>query len=82
VAVVPNPSREVCTLSFTAIAEGRAVLSLYDAQGRPMRVLFDGDVSEGQQVRVRQEVSALDPGVYPYQLLLNGRQVYGRLMVQ
>ena len=82
VSVVPNPSRDITTLSFKAVSEGRAVLSLYDVQGRPMRVLFDGMVTEGQEVRVRQEVSALDPGVYPYQLLLNGRMVHGRLMVQ
>jgi hypothetical protein len=70
VSAQPNPAREICTLSFRSEVEGRAVLSLYDAQGRPMRVLFDG------------VVSGLEPGVYPYQLLIGGRMGHGRLVVE
>jgi len=82
VDVWPNPTRDMCTLQFKPAMDGRAVLTLYDAQGRPMRVLFDAQVTMGQDVRVRHDVAGLERGVYPYQLQIDGRITHGRLMVQ
>jgi hypothetical protein len=51
VLVAPNPSNGLLRLSFNTVRSTRLSATLFDAQGRKTRQLFDADFSAGTQVQ-------------------------------
>jgi catechol 2,3-dioxygenase-like lactoylglutathione lyase family enzyme len=61
-AVSPNPGRGRTTFSFALPASGRARLAVYDAAGREVALLVDGEVPAGRHEAHWNAAAA--PGVY------------------
>jgi hypothetical protein len=76
--VSPNPFVGRANVSFT-LAEASAVrLVVYDALGRQVAVLVDGQVEAGSHTAVF-DASSLASGTYVYRLVANGQVQTGRL---
>ena len=65
--VVANPIRSGATVRFTLDAPGAARVALYDALGRQVAVLADGEMTAGVQT-ARLDAGALATGVYVLRL--------------
>jgi hypothetical protein len=68
----PNPVRESFTIVFTAKAQMRTVLDIYNLQGKQIRQENFGTIPAGIQVR-NVSVATLAPGIYLY-ILRTGTQ--------
>lgn len=62
--VYPNPLRRAATLRFTVRRQQPVTVSLYDALGRRVRVLFDAVAGAGQWQHVSVDGSGLASGTY------------------
>jgi hypothetical protein len=69
---VPNPARDMVEISYTLAGRSDVTLSLYDGNGRLVRVLDRGAREMGERT-VQVDVSGLASGVYHYRLTANGR---------
>lgn len=72
ISVKPQPAHNWFEVCFTARANGRVELDLFDASGRRLCRLFEGTVSAGKE-KIRFKLTdaqgrALAPGVYFLQL--------------
>jgi uncharacterized repeat protein (TIGR01451 family) len=76
-AVFPNPFSEMATVAVQGAANNEAAIRLYDLTGRMVRhQSFTGGV-----IRIQKE--SLPPGLYFYEILLNGMPVgNGKLAVE
>ncbi len=64
--------RTTGTLAFTVPSAGVATVMLYDALGREVAMLFDGEVAPGQAYEATVSASVLAPGVYVARLVHSG----------
>jgi hypothetical protein len=48
----PNPFNPVTTIDFSLAADGRATIRVFDAAGRVVRTLVDGDIEPGEHEAV------------------------------
>ncbi len=80
--VYPNPFATETTIQFTAAENGKAAVELYDINGAKIRILFSGNVAEGQVYSVPVGDAQLPKGIYVY-MISNGKQKYtGRIIKQ
>jgi Leucine-rich repeat (LRR) protein len=70
----PNPFSVQTTITFTARENGRAVLDLYDLQGKKVQGVFDAEVQAGDHRQAEVKGSRLGQGLYLLRLV-NGSQV-------
>ena len=70
VRVYPNPAKSIASLSFASTG-GRAVVKLFDLQGRLMAIVADRDLNKGEQV-VQISTGRLAPGTYIVSLQQGG----------
>lgn len=63
IKVSPNPSGGELLLRFTVQRATQLSASLYDAQGRQLRTIFDTHFSAGTQVQSK-DLSIVPPGIY------------------
>ena len=75
----PNPVSSTTTISFTS-PNAHVVITLYDAQGRFMLKIAEGQYPAGMH-RVRFDRSSLNSGNYFYQVKINGIGVTKRMLV-
>jgi hypothetical protein len=82
---MPNPLRGQGTVAFTLSRPGRASLALYDAGGRRVRVLAEGEFAAGERrVTVEARDAAgrpLSAGLYWVRLEAEGRSLSQRLLL-
>ncbi len=64
----PNPFNPSTTLSFAVSKRQTVKLSLYDLQGRPLRLLFTGYADPGVTQQVKLEAEGLSSGMYVVKL--------------
>ncbi len=77
----PSPFVAGTDLEFAVPEAGRVTLRIYDAQGRAVATLFDGEV-EGQTVRhVRLEASRLAAGIYFERMEYRGLRLAQKLIL-
>lgn len=69
----PNPFRHATTLEFENDKAGPVRLTMYDALGREVAVLFDGYVPAGTPRRAVLDAQGLAPGLYVCRLDAAGR---------
>lgn len=78
----PNPAHGATTLEYTLARAGHVRLSIYDAAGRRVQVLRDGDVAAGahrERFALRDEAGReLASGLYLVQLEAEGRVITRR----
>ncbi len=78
-SVAPNPARRATALTATHPA-GPVTLDVFDALGRRVARVFDGEAAAGVQ-RLTVDTSGLAPGVYVVRLTAGGRVTSARLSV-
>lgn len=77
----PNPFNPSTTIAFTAPADGRALLAVYDALGTRVATAFDSDVRRGESVSVPFDAAALPGGVYFYTVTIGESTRTGKMLL-
>jgi len=70
----PNPFNPATSIQFTLPEDGRATLKVYDAVGREVATLFDGEAQAGRYYRVNFDAARLSSGIYFSRLEFGGKQ--------
>lgn len=60
----PNPFSASTQIRFKAEASGKATIGVYDLNGSLVKVLFDGELEEGETKELTLEGTALSSGIY------------------
>lgn len=76
----PNPFYEETLIEFYLDEPGRALLELFDPQGRQVRTLVDGDLGEGLH-QVSLHPAELEAGYYYYKLTFGNQSETKKLIV-
>lgn len=76
----PNPFNPVTAISYRLAEPGMVRLAVYDALGRELSVLDEGNRSAGLHT-VRFDAGALSGGMYIYQLRFNGETQTRKMML-
>ena len=81
----PNPSRSDITVGFALPRAGAVTLRMYDVSGRIVRTLLDATLPPGPRTvhwdRRTSSGRLADPGVYFYELRVNGSRLAKRVVV-
>jgi hypothetical protein len=80
-AIFPNPASDAATVSFRAVADGKAKAELFNQLGQRVLVLFDGEVSSGQLYTLPLDGQQLAIGLYECHLVVNGKVQQRRLII-
>jgi hypothetical protein len=75
-----NPVRGAATVVFSLPRAGRATVELFDAAGRRVRLLLEGERAAGEH-RLRFESAGIPSGVYFYRLKFENQQRVQRCVV-
>ena len=75
----PNPTSRDATILFSVPTSGHVVLSVYDALGRQVATLFDGQATAGEQRTVVLKGENLSSGDYYYRVTANGKTKTSRI---
>ncbi|MEM8485676.1 MAG: T9SS type A sorting domain-containing protein [Bacteroidota bacterium] len=76
----PNPFNPVATISYDVPVDGHIKLAVYDAQGRMVKVLVDGQQAAGRY-SASFDGSGLASGVYVYRLEAAGKSFSKTMML-
>ena len=76
----PNPFNPSTSIRFLLPEAGRATLTVFDALGRPVAVVADGEFEAGAH-QVDFRAAGLPSGSYTYMLSAGGRTVARRMML-
>jgi hypothetical protein len=79
--VAPNPFSLRTTLSFTADADGPAVVAVYNAQGQPVARLFEGTLQKGKAYQWTFDGSTQPAGLYVARLKTGNQVRHQRLVL-
>ena len=69
IRLFPNPSSHSNTIRFNGVSEQHATIQLYDLQGRFIRPIYEGKLSDKQEITTN--ISDLSSGMYFYAILIN-----------
>lgn len=64
----PNPFNPTTTIKFSVPADDNANLTVFNALGQEVAILFNGEVKAGTQYEVTFDAKSLSSGVYFYRL--------------
>lgn len=79
-SIYPNPFNPSTTISYTMASTGNARVAVYDALGREMSVLVNGNVSAGQHSQIFN-ASNMATGVYFVVLQAEGQKSVERMIL-
>jgi hypothetical protein len=71
----PNPCDDYTRIGFTTREAGHVKITLFDFSGRTVKILFDDHRPAGS-FHITTDTRLLKPGLYYYQMALNGRTEY------
>ncbi|MBF9236657.1 T9SS type A sorting domain-containing protein [Hymenobacter sp. BT683] len=75
----PNPTSKDATINFSVPKSGHVVVSVYDALGRQVTTLFDGEAAAGEPKTVVLKGEHLGTGNYYYRIVANGQTKTSRI---
>ena len=75
----PNPTNKDATILFSVPVSGHVLVNVYDALGRRVTTLFDGEAVAGEQRTVRLKGADLPSGNYYYRVIANGQTKTNRI---
>ncbi len=81
-AVQPNPARERTTLAFSLRHTQRVQLAVYDAQGKAVAQLFDGEAEGGRTYAVEWQAATHPSGMYLGRLVTQDGVVHRKIVLQ
>ncbi|MGB2867085.1 MAG: FG-GAP-like repeat-containing protein [Bacteroidota bacterium] len=77
----PNPFNPTTTIEFSLQEDGLATLKLYDALGREVATLLDGERKAGYYRSATIGASRLGSGMYIYRLEANGKLLSRKMLL-
>lgn len=77
----PNPTTGQSKVTFKTNKSTRAVLEVYDMNGRNVKTIFDADVQKGEEYNIDFDGSYLAKGVYIYRLTTPHETVVKKFMI-
>ena len=80
--VYPNPTSKEATINFSVPKTGHVLVSVYDAMGRPVATLYDGEALAGEQRSVVLKGSTLAAGTYTYRVVVGGKTKTNRVILE
>ncbi|GAA4381567.1 T9SS type A sorting domain-containing protein [Hymenobacter koreensis] len=75
----PNPTTSDATINFSVPKTGRVMVQVYDAMGRPVTTLFNGEVLADETKSVVLKGAALGSGTYYYRVTADGKTKTNRI---
>jgi hypothetical protein len=78
----PNPASAITNIEFTAVAEGRFSLALYDLKGSLLKNLAAGKTESNQFFSFELDVTAYPAGVFLVKLTTGQGVLTKRIVVQ
>ncbi|MFC6225695.1 T9SS type A sorting domain-containing protein [Hymenobacter artigasi] len=78
----PNPTSKDATINFSVPKTGHVLVSVYDALGRPVATLFDGEATAGEQRSVVLKGASLASGIYTYRVVADGKTRTNRVSLE
>ncbi|GAA3975978.1 T9SS type A sorting domain-containing protein [Hymenobacter antarcticus] len=78
----PNPTSQDATINFSVPKTGHVLVSVYDAMGRPVATLFDGEATAGEQRSVVLKGASLASGIYTYRVVAGGKTRTNRVSLE
>ncbi|MBO9732405.1 MAG: hypothetical protein J7623_27435 [Chitinophaga sp.] len=80
VTAFPNPYSDLITFRYVAPENGKALLALYDLEGRLIQVVFNGEVSKGSVQQVQYHVAGNSRVLLIYRLTIGQFTATGKIM--
>jgi hypothetical protein len=82
ISAYPNPFHDRVTLEWTASANERVRLEIFDMRGNRVAVLFDGNVTKGQRYSYEWTANGCKDPFYQYRLTSSKNVSNGKLVVK
>ncbi|HTF19648.1 MAG TPA: T9SS type A sorting domain-containing protein [Chryseolinea sp.] len=80
ITAYPNPFHDRVKLEWTASANERVKLEIYDMRGNRVKVLYEGNVSKGQRYSFEWSASNCGDPFYYYRLTSSKNVTHGKLV--
>ncbi|PZR20649.1 MAG: hypothetical protein DI539_10225 [Flavobacterium psychrophilum] len=77
----PNPVEETTTIPFTLVNGGKAIIRLYNLQGRLVREIANDNYSPGSNT-IQFDSKSLTSGIYFYQIESNGFKQARKMIIK
>jgi hypothetical protein len=77
----PNPTEGQATIEFTVAQNERAVVEIFDMNGRSVETLFNQDVQAGNTYRLDFEGASLPNGIYVVKFVTESETVIEKIMI-
>ena len=77
----PDPFKEITTIRFVMEEDSHAKMEVFDLSGKLVRVLFDGNVTAHQDVKLELNGADLNSGLFIYKLTTPKTVSTGKLML-
>ncbi len=77
----PNPTSGASQVVFTTVETGRALVEVYDMNGRKVATLFNQEAQVGIEYRIDFNGSNLPNGIYVYRLTTQNETVIEKFMI-
>ncbi|HEU4470414.1 MAG TPA: PA14 domain-containing protein [Flavisolibacter sp.] len=79
--VYPNPTAGATTIELRAAVTGMSSISLVDAMGKQVKVVYQGQLEKGVLRQIRLDVQGLAAGVYYLRVVNGGQAATHKLMI-
>ncbi len=77
----PNPTEGQATIEFTVAQTERAVVEIFDMNGRSVETLFNQDVQSGNTYRLAIDGGALPNGIYIVKFVTDSETVIEKIVI-
>ena len=77
----PNPTEGITTVEFMVSSDNKAIVEIFDMNGRLVESLFNQDVQAGNTYRVDFDGSSLPNGIYLVKYITDDETVIEKLMI-
>lgn len=77
----PNPVQNLTTIPFTILTGGKAVLRLYNTEGRFIKIIANNNFPAGTNT-VTFDAKGIAPGIYLYQIESNGFKQARKMVIK
>lgn len=82
VKLMPNPAVTSVKIIYTAEKSSKTIVSIYDAQGKFIAEIFNGNSYEGNNEYSWNIGSEISTGLYFYKIITNDEQFSGKILIK
>jgi WD40 repeat protein len=77
----PNPTEDITTIEFNAPSTQRALVEVFDMNGRSVVALFNQEVQQGETYRITFDGTALPNGIYVVKYVTETETIIEKVMI-